>query len=72
MPRIDRVVPRHKRVGGLVKRDDDLIDVETDKAVLETPSPADGIVVQIIATDGATVAVDQILASIDTDASLVR
>ena len=45
----------NKKVGEAVKRDENLIDVETDKVVLELPAPADGLLVEIIAADGATV-----------------
>ncbi|MQQ99091.1 2-oxoglutarate dehydrogenase complex dihydrolipoyllysine-residue succinyltransferase [Glaciimonas soli] len=59
----------HKKVGDSVTRDENLIDVETDKVVLELPAPADGVIVQIIEADGATVVAGQLLAIIDTDAS---
>jgi 2-oxoglutarate dehydrogenase E2 component (dihydrolipoamide succinyltransferase) len=59
----------HKKVGEPVARDENLIDVETDKVVLELPAPQAGIITQIIAPDGATVVADQVIALIDTDAS---
>ncbi|MEO6919602.1 MAG: 2-oxoglutarate dehydrogenase complex dihydrolipoyllysine-residue succinyltransferase [Collimonas sp.] len=59
----------HKKVGDAVKRDENLIDIETDKVVLELPAPTDGVIVQLIQPDGATVVADQIIAIIDTDAS---
>ncbi|WP_211466150.1 2-oxoglutarate dehydrogenase complex dihydrolipoyllysine-residue succinyltransferase [Collimonas silvisoli] len=59
----------HKKVGDAVKRDENLIDIETDKVVLELPAPADGVIVQLIKTDGSTVVADEIIAVIDTDAS---
>ncbi|PUA18959.1 2-oxoglutarate dehydrogenase complex dihydrolipoyllysine-residue succinyltransferase [Glaciimonas sp. PCH181] len=59
----------HKKVGDPVARDENLIDIETDKVVLELPAPNDGIVVQIVEADGATVVAGQIIAIIDTDAS---
>lgn len=59
----------HKKVGEAVNRDENLIDIETDKVVLELPSPDTGVIVQIIENDGATVVADQIIAVIDTEAS---
>ena len=58
----------NKKVGEAVKRDENLIDVETDKVVLELPAPADGLLVEIIAADGATVTSGQLIAKIDTEA----
>ncbi|MDB5773929.1 MAG: sucB [Herbaspirillum sp.] len=59
----------HKKVGEPVARDENLIDVETDKVVLELPAPQAGIITQIIAPDGSTVVAEQVIALIDTDAS---
>ncbi|NUU02875.1 2-oxoglutarate dehydrogenase complex dihydrolipoyllysine-residue succinyltransferase [Herbaspirillum robiniae] len=59
----------HKKVGEKVVRDENLIDIETDKVVLELPAPADGVITQIIAADGATVVAGQVIAILDTDAS---
>src|SRR5476649_2099090 len=59
----------HKKVGDAVKRDENLIDIETDKVVLELPAPTDGVIVQLIMPDGSTVVADQVIAIIDTDAS---
>ncbi|MFC5474231.1 2-oxoglutarate dehydrogenase complex dihydrolipoyllysine-residue succinyltransferase [Paraherbaspirillum soli] len=59
----------HKKVGDSVARDENLIDIETDKVVLELPSPAAGVITQIIKTDGSTVVADEVIAVIDTDAS---
>lgn len=58
----------NKKIGEVVVRDENLIDVETDKVVLELPAPAAGVLVEIIAADGATVASGQIIAKIDTAA----
>ena len=44
----------HKKEGEAVKRDENLIDIETDKVVLELPAPADGVLVKIIKKDGET------------------
>jgi 2-oxoglutarate dehydrogenase E2 component (dihydrolipoamide succinyltransferase) len=59
----------HKKVGDAVTRDENLIDVETDKVVLELPAPADGVITQIVKPDGSTVKAGEIIALIDTDAS---
>ncbi len=59
----------HKKVGEPVARDENLIDIETDKVVLELPAPADGIITQIVKTDGSTVVAGEVIALIDTDAS---
>lgn len=59
----------HKKVGEYVERDEILIDVETDKVVLEVPSPQAGVLVEIIAQDGETVVAEQLLAKIDTEAA---
>ena len=56
----------HKRVGEAVKRDENLIDVETDKVVLELPAPATGVLVEIRKGDGATVVGQEVVAVIDT------
>jgi 2-oxoglutarate dehydrogenase E2 component (dihydrolipoamide succinyltransferase) len=58
----------HKKEGEAVKRDDNLIDVETDKVVLELPAPADGVLVKIAKTDGGTVTSGEVIATIDTEA----
>ncbi|OSI08168.1 dihydrolipoamide succinyltransferase [Neisseria animaloris] len=58
----------HKKVGDFVERDEILIDVETDKVVLEVPSPQAGVLVEIVAQDGETVVAEQLLAKIDTEA----
>ncbi len=57
----------HKKLGEFVKRDDNLIDIETDKVVLELPAPADGVLTKIVKTDGGTVVSNEIIATIDTD-----
>src|SRR6266702_3718007 len=57
----------HKKVGEPVKRDENLIDIETDKVVLEIPAPADGVLAKIIRADGGTVKAGEIIATIDTE-----
>lgn len=59
----------YKKPGDAVKRDENLIDVETDKVVLEVPAPSAGVIVEILCEDGATVVAGQVLAKIDTEAS---
>jgi len=58
----------HKKAGDAVKRDENLVDVETDKVVLELPAPGSGIVTEIRKPDGATVSAQEVIAVIDTDA----
>ncbi|UTH74987.1 2-oxoglutarate dehydrogenase complex dihydrolipoyllysine-residue succinyltransferase [Chromobacterium sp. IIBBL 290-4] len=58
----------HKKVGEFVNRDENLIDLETDKVVLELPAPQAGVLVEIVEQDGATVTSGQLLARIDTAA----
>ena len=55
-----------KQLGDAVSMDEILIEVETDKVVLEVPSPATGVLTEIAAKDGATVVAEQLLARIDT------
>lgn len=58
----------HKKVGEVVARDENLIDIETDKVVLELPAPTQGVVVEIVKPDGSTVVSGEIIARIDTEA----
>jgi 2-oxoglutarate dehydrogenase E2 component (dihydrolipoamide succinyltransferase) len=60
----------HKKVGELVNRDENLIDIETDKVVLELPAPQSGVLVEIVASGGATVLSGQLLARLDTEAAV--
>ncbi len=60
----------HKKVGEPVARDENLIDIETDKVVLELPAPDAGVITQIVRPDGSTVVAGEIIALIDTDASV--
>ena len=57
-----------KKVGDAVAVDEILIDVETDKVVLEVPAPSAGVIVEIVQPNGSTVAADQLIARIDTEA----
>jgi 2-oxoglutarate dehydrogenase E2 component (dihydrolipoamide succinyltransferase) len=58
----------HKKVGEAVKRDENLIDVETDKVVLELPAPADGVLTKILKDEGGAVVAGEVIAQIDTEA----
>ncbi|MGE5770196.1 MAG: 2-oxoglutarate dehydrogenase complex dihydrolipoyllysine-residue succinyltransferase [Betaproteobacteria bacterium] len=57
-----------KKIGEAVARDEILIDIETDKVVLEVPSPGAGVLVEIIKADGETVVSGELIARIDTEA----
>ncbi len=57
----------HKKVGEPVSRDENLIDIETDKVVLELPAPGAGVITQILKADGSTVVAGEIIAIIDTE-----
>ena len=57
-----------KKPGEAVAADEILIEIETDKVVLEVPAPAAGVLAEIVQADGATVAADQLIAKIDTEA----
>jgi 2-oxoglutarate dehydrogenase E2 component (dihydrolipoamide succinyltransferase) len=59
----------HKKVGEAVARDENLIDIETDKVVLELPAPDAGVITEIIKPDGSMVVAGEIIARIDTEAS---
>jgi 2-oxoglutarate dehydrogenase E2 component (dihydrolipoamide succinyltransferase) len=56
-----------KKPGETVAIDEIIIEVETDKVVLEVPAPAAGVLAQLVCEDGATVVSDQVIARIDTD-----
>ncbi|MBX3725582.1 MAG: dihydrolipoyllysine-residue succinyltransferase [Xanthomonadales bacterium] len=58
----------HKKVGDSVRRDENLVDLETDKVVLEVPAPADGVLKEILKKDGDTVTGQQVIAIIEQGA----
>lgn len=60
----------HKKLGEQVTRDENLIDIETDKVVLELPSPDDGVITQVLKGDGATVVAGEVIALIDSEATV--
>ena len=61
------LVSWHKKQGEYVERDENLIDIETDKVVLELPSPVSGTLTKIVKGDGATVVSSELIATIDTE-----
>ena len=63
------LVSWRKKAGDAVKRDENLIDIETDKVVLELPAPADGVLAKLIKNDGDSVTSGELIALIDTDAA---
>ncbi|HQC81637.1 MAG TPA: 2-oxo acid dehydrogenase subunit E2, partial [Accumulibacter sp.] len=62
------LVSWHKKAGEAVARDENLIDIETDKVVLELPAPDGGVLVEVVKGDGDTVVSGEIIARIDTAA----
>lgn len=58
----------HKQAGDAVKRDENLLDLETDKVVLEVPSPVDGVLKEIKFKEGDTVTSQQVIAVIEEGA----
>src|SRR6476661_906224 len=61
------LVAWRKKAGEPVKRDENLIDIETDKVVLELPAPADGVLARIMKKDGDAVTSGDVIAVIDTE-----
>src|SRR6202163_2820547 len=61
------LVSWHKKAGQSVKRDENLIDIETDKVVLELPAPIAGVLAEIRKPDGSTVTAQEVIAVIDTE-----
>jgi len=62
------LVTWHKKAGDTVRREENLVDLETDKVVLEVPAPADGVLREIVASDGAVVTSGQLLAILEPGA----
>ncbi len=65
------LVSWHKQLGEAVARDENLVDLETDKVVLEVPAPADGVLAEILRIDGDTVTAGELIAKIDADGKAV-
>src|SRR5690349_6402845 len=59
----------HKKPGDAVKRDENLVDLETDQVVLEVPSPVDGVLKEIKFETGATVNSEQVIAIVEAGAT---
>ncbi len=57
----------HKKPGEAVQRDENLLDIETDKVVLEVVSPADGVLQEVLREDGDVVTSDEVIAVIDSE-----
>ncbi|HVE52898.1 MAG TPA: biotin/lipoyl-containing protein, partial [Ramlibacter sp.] len=56
-----------KKAGEAVAQDEILIEIETDKVVLEVPAPSAGVLAEILVADGGTVTSDQVIAKIDSE-----
>ena len=56
-----------KKAGEAVAQDEILIEIETDKVVMEVPAPSAGVLAEIVVADGGTVVAEQLIAKIDTD-----
>ena len=61
----------HRKQGERVERDENLIDVETDKVVLELPAPGSGVIASVLKGDGSTVVSGEVIATIDTEGKAV-
>ena len=61
----------HKKIGEAVTRDENLIDIETDKVVLELPAPESGVITKIVRDDNSVVVAGEVIALLDTDMSAV-
>jgi 2-oxoglutarate dehydrogenase E2 component (dihydrolipoamide succinyltransferase) len=59
----------HKKAGDTVKRDENIVDLETDKVMLEVPAPADGVIKEIIKPTGSTVQAQEVIAVIEAVAA---
>ena len=58
----------HKKAGDAVSRDENLVDIETDKVVLELPAPDSGVLTEVRRTAGTTVVAQEVIALLDTQA----
>ncbi|NUZ06178.1 2-oxoglutarate dehydrogenase complex dihydrolipoyllysine-residue succinyltransferase [Piscinibacter koreensis] len=58
-----------KKTGEAVEADEILVEIETDKVVLEVPAPSAGVLAQLVKNDGETCVADEVIAKIDTDAA---
>lgn len=62
----------HKQPGEAIRRDEALVDIETDKVVLEVPAPQDGVLEEILVADGSTVVADQVIGVINSDGKVTK
>jgi 2-oxoglutarate dehydrogenase E2 component (dihydrolipoamide succinyltransferase) len=65
------LLPWRKQVGETVARDETLVDLETDKVILEIPAPASGTLVELRREEGAVVKADEVVAVIETGENVV-
>ena len=65
------IVAWHKQPGDPVEQEEVIADVETDKVVFEIPAPCNGVVSELLETEGAVVTAQQVIAKIDESASVV-
>lgn len=63
------IITWHKKVGEFVKRDENLVDVETDKVVLEVPAPEDGVLTKIIKDVGSKVVAQELIGQFEPGAA---
>jgi 2-oxoglutarate dehydrogenase complex dihydrolipoamide succinyltransferase (E2) component len=66
------IVKWHKKIGDAVKKDETLLDISTDKVDSEIPSPAAGVLAEIVVAEQQTVAVRTVIAYLETDAAAVQ
>lgn len=59
----------HKKVGDTVSRDENIVDLETDKVMLEVPAPLDGVIKEILKPTGSVVQANQVIAIIEAGAA---
>ncbi len=59
----------HKKSGEAVRRDENLVDIETDKVVLDVPAPQDGVLIELVRNEGDTVTAQELIGYIDTAAA---
>ena len=59
----------HKKPGDYIELDDVIVEIETDKVVLEVPAEASGVLTEILAEEGETVTEQQVLGLMDDEAS---
>ncbi len=64
------IITWHKKPGEMIKRDENIVDLETDKVVLEVPAPDDGILGEILKKEGSVVKAGEIIATIDKDGTM--